>query len=54
MYPGASRDWRELMEENLGSGMSASQMLEYFEPLIETLKAANAGRSHTLPEAFPG
>lgn len=54
MYPGASQDWRTLMEENLGSGMSASPMLEYFEPLMEHLKKENEGRTHTLPEAFPG
>ena len=53
MYPGASRDWRELMEENLGSGMSAAPMLEYFEPLMDHLKKENEGRTHTLPENLP-
>lgn len=54
MRPGATRDWRELLQETVGSEMSASPMLEYFEPLTNFLKTENEGRTHTLPEAFPG
>lgn len=54
MEPGATRDWRELLKETVGSEMSAAPMLEYFEPLNNFLQMANEGRTHTLPEAFPG
>ena len=52
MYPGASRDWRELLKESLGEDLSARAMLEYFEPLRDFLAQENAGRTHTLPEVF--
>ncbi|MGD8413047.1 MAG: M2 family metallopeptidase [Candidatus Latescibacterota bacterium] len=50
LQPGASRDWRELMQETLGEGMSADAMLRYFDPLMEWLREQNKGRIHTLPE----
>jgi len=50
LRPGGSRDWRELMREALGEEMSAGAMLRYFDPLMEWLRAENAGRAHTLPE----
>ncbi len=50
MAPGATRDWRELMREILGEEISAKPMIEYFAPLMEYLKQANAGRKYTLPE----
>jgi peptidyl-dipeptidase A len=50
MQPGASRDWRELLQESVGEGLSARAMLEYFQPLMEFLQMENKGRTHTLPE----
>jgi len=50
MSPGASKDWKELLEEKLGSGLTAKPMLEYFNPLMEYLKKENQGRNYTLPE----
>jgi peptidyl-dipeptidase A len=52
MRPGSSRDWRELMQENLGEPMSAKAMLEYFNPLMDFLKKENAGRKYALPETI--
>lgn len=54
MRPGATKDWRELLQETVGSEMSAAPMLEYFEMLTGYLKDKNEGRVHTLPESFPG
>jgi peptidyl-dipeptidase A len=48
LTPGASVDWRVLMKETLGEEISAKSMLRYFEPLMEYLKKANAGRTHTI------
>ena len=50
MYPGASVDWREHLEETIGSEMSAKPLLDYFSPLMEYLKEVNQGRNYTLPE----
>ncbi len=50
LRPGSSRDWRELLREKTGEGLSAKAMLRYFAPLTEYLKTVNAGREHTLPE----
>ncbi|MCZ6793923.1 MAG: M2 family metallopeptidase [Planctomycetota bacterium] len=47
---GATRDWRELMQERLGEEISARAMLEYFAPLLAYLKEVNRGRKATLPE----
>ncbi|MCG8458926.1 MAG: M2 family metallopeptidase, partial [Holophagales bacterium] len=47
---GATRDWREVMREQLGQEISAAAMLAYFEPLQAWLAEQNAGRGHTLPE----
>ncbi len=41
---GATRDWREVLREKTGSEVSTNAMLEYFEPLVDYLKEANAGR----------
>lgn len=49
MRPGASRDWRIVLKEKTGEGLSARAMLEYYRPLMEYLKTANAGRKSTLP-----
>lgn len=48
MKPGASGDWRQTLRETTGGDMSARAMLAYFEPLMEYLKKANAGRTHSL------
>jgi peptidyl-dipeptidase A len=50
MYPGASRNWREVLKEATGEDMNANAMLRYFEPLMEWLKNENRGRRYTLPE----
>ena len=47
---GGTRDWRELMKEELGEEISAQAMLAYFEPLQAWLEEQNAGREHALPE----
>lgn len=47
---GMTRDWREVMRENLGEEISAAPMLAYFEPLTEHLRKVNEGREYTLPE----
>lgn len=52
MYPGATRDWRELLNESIGEDLSARAMLEYFQPLMEWLQNENEGRTHTLPETL--
>jgi peptidyl-dipeptidase A len=50
MSPGSSRDWRAVLKEATGEDLSAKAMLRYFEPLMDYLKKANAGRKYTLPE----
>ncbi len=50
MKQGSNCDWNEVLKDNLGSGMSAKPMLDYFEPLMVYLKEQNTGRTHTLPE----
>lgn len=50
MYPGASRDWREVLKDATGEDMNAKAMLRYFEPLMGWLKKENEGRKYTLPE----
>ncbi len=52
MKQGANCDWNEVLKENLGSGMSAKPMLDYFAPLMDYLKEQNKGREHTLPESI--
>ena len=48
---GATRDWRQVMRDQLGEEISATAMLSYFEPLMTYLKEQNAGRQHTLPDS---
>ena len=45
---GASQDWRELMQEELGEGLNAKSMLKYFAPLMDYLKTVNKGRRYTI------
>jgi len=52
LSPGATQDWRELLQETIGQEMSAKAMIEYFEPLMEYLKTENRGRDYTLPESL--
>ncbi len=49
---GANNDWRQLLQESIGSGISAKPMLDYFAPLMEYLKQVNKDREHTLPETI--
>ena len=51
MYPGASVDWREHLQASIGQELSASAMVNYFQPLMKYLKKENKGREHTLPES---
>lgn len=52
MYPGASRNWRDVLKEATGEDMNAKAMLRYFEPLMAWLKEQNKGRKYTLPESL--
>lgn len=52
MHPGASRDWRELLRENIGEDLSAQAMLDYFQPLMKYLKKVNKNRKHALSESL--
>lgn len=54
MTPGAGVDWRQLLREKMGTELSAKPMMRYFEPLMEYLKEANKGRSHTLAPVEKG
>lgn len=51
-YPGASKDWREVLKESTGDELNAKAMLEYFDPLVSWLKAQNQGRKYSLPESL--
>ncbi len=50
MRPGATADWRKLMQDELGSSISAKPLAGYFQPLMAYLQQVNKGRKHTLPE----
>ena len=45
---GATKDWRHVMKDSIGEDVSATAILEYFEPLLKYLRTVNAGRRHTL------
>jgi peptidyl-dipeptidase A len=47
---GGTGDWREILQEKLGSEISADATLRYFEPLYEWLLVQNEDRTSTLPE----
>ncbi len=51
MAPGASRPWREVLQETTGQELDAQAMVEYFAPLYDWLRQQNQGRRHTLPES---
>ncbi|MCX7722145.1 MAG: M2 family metallopeptidase [Verrucomicrobiae bacterium] len=44
MKVGATRDWRALVREATGEDLSAKAMLEFYAPLMDYLRAQNAGR----------
>jgi peptidyl-dipeptidase A len=48
LRPGATVDWRTLMQDTLGGDLSARAMVEYFAPLQAWLERENRGRTHTL------
>ena len=50
MSSGAVRPWEDVLEDATGRDLDARAVAEYFEPLLEWLRAENAGRTHTLPE----
>jgi len=52
MYPGASKDWKQVLKESTGDELNAKAMLDYFQPLVSWLKEQNKGRKYTLPEAM--
>lgn len=41
---GATRDWRQVIQDYTGEPLSARAMLDYYAPLMEFLKKENAGR----------
>ena len=41
---GATRDWNRLLYEATGESLSASALLDYYEPLLAWLAEQNAGR----------
>ena len=50
MRPGATQDWRKLLQEKTGEELSARALLDYFSPLTDYLKEQNKGRTYTLKE----
>ena len=48
MAPGASRPWREVLEETTGHELDGQAMVDFFRPLYEWLLEENRGRTHTL------
>jgi peptidyl-dipeptidase A len=52
MYPGASKDWRQVLKESTGDELNANAMLEYFQPLVQWLQEQNNGRKYTLPQSI--
>jgi peptidyl-dipeptidase A len=49
MAPGASRPWRDVLQETTGRELDAQAMVDYFQPLYDWLVEQNQGRTHTLP-----
>jgi peptidyl-dipeptidase A len=52
MQPGATVDWKEHLQNSIGSNMSAKPMVDYFAPLMAYLKRQNTGRTYTLTEVL--
>ena len=49
MAPGASRPWREVLQETTGRELDAQALVDYFQPLYDWLLEQNEGRDYTLP-----
>ena len=49
MAPGATRPWREVLQETTGRTLDAQAIVDYFQPLYVWLKEQNKGRTATLP-----
>ncbi len=49
MAPGASRPWRQVLQETTGRELDAQAIVDYFAPLADWLAEQNQGRTHTLP-----
>ena len=49
MTPGASRPWRDVLQETTGRELDAQAMVDYFQPLYDWLQEQNRGRDATLP-----
>lgn len=50
LTPGASKDWRQLMQESTGTTLNAQAIMNYFQPLMSYLQEVNTGRNYTLSE----
>jgi len=50
MTPGASRPWREVLQQSTGRTLDAKAIVDYFQPLYTWLQEQNKGRKATLPE----
>lgn len=48
MSPGASRPWRQVLQETTGRSLDAQAIVDYFEPLHDWLVEQNRAREHTL------
>lgn len=49
LAPGATRPWREVLQQSTGRTLDAKAIVEYFAPLEAWLREQNAGRTATLP-----
>ncbi len=52
LSPGATRDWRQLIQEKTGEPLSTRAIREYFQPLMEFLEKENAGRMVSWRESL--
>lgn len=49
LAPGATRPWREVLQQSTGRTLDARAIVEYFAPLEAWLREENRGRTMTLP-----
>ncbi|MDZ4862531.1 MAG: M2 family metallopeptidase [Gemmatimonadota bacterium] len=49
LAPGATRPWREVLQQSTGRTLDARAIVEYFAPLEVWLREQNRGRTATLP-----
>ncbi len=52
MRPGAGIPWKENLQNNIHSEMTAKAMMVYFNPLMKYLQRINKGRKYTLKETL--